>query len=351
MYQRRLTRWVWCSAGVAAVGLLSQAVAADPSEVLIDTANAAHARNFQGVLIYQDSERLEALRVVHRSKDGSESERLTSLNGEPREIFHVNDRIYCVLPKDRMLSLQQPPLKGFLNQLTPERIRELSAWYDFKSLGTERIAARSCVGVAVMPRDNYRYGYEIWSDAETHLPLKFSLLDPSGRVREQIMFTEIDFPADIPDDVFKAEVNTAKDQLITGGELPRPLPMAPVDRGDPSLVFGAMPPGFRVVIHNQRQLPGTAGVEHILLTDGLSTISIFNRTGQGNPHGFVGASHMGSVEAYDRVVGPFHVTVVGEAPAATLKMIGDGLQPAAHPIDTDKNRSNQPAPVKSSPSQ
>ncbi len=345
MRQRWITRWIFgCGVGGVAVGLLSQAaVCAEPADVLVDTANAAHMQNFQGVLIYRDSERLEALRVVHRYKDGNESERVTSLNGEPREVFRVNDRVYCILPKDRMMRLQRPPLKGFLNQLTPDRVRELSAWYDFKSLGMQRVAARSCVGVAVVPRDGYRFGYEVWSDVQTHIPLKFSLVDSAGRVREQVMFTEVDFPANIPDDAFKTEVNTAKYQVVTRDEPESLLPMEPVAGGDPNLIFGAMPPGFRPVIHDQGHLPGgSVEVQHTLITDGLSAISIFSHTNQGNIHyGFVGASHMGSVEAYDRLIGSLHVTVVGEAPAATLKMIGDGVQPARTLVD-DKSRPDRP---------
>jgi sigma-E factor negative regulatory protein RseB len=239
MRQRWVRRCVSIGTTVAAVGATwSIAVwAATPVEVLTATAEAARTQNFQGVAIYSDGygsdDYLKAVRIIHRYKNNVESERVTALNGAPCEIFRVDGRVFCVLPKDQTLQLSGAPLKGFLRQLTPERLHQVAAWYDFKNLGEQRIAARSCVGAAVMPRDAFRYGYEVWADEQTHIPLKFSLVNQAGKVLEQVMFTEIDYPADIPDDVFTTQVNTAKFRVVSQPE-PPPLPFQPLASGDPA---------------------------------------------------------------------------------------------------------------------
>ena len=40
----------------------------------------------------------------------------------------------------------------------------------------------------------------------------------------------------------------------------------------------------------------------------------------------VGSSTMGAVNADGRAVGEYHVTVVGEVPHATVKMVGDSVE-------------------------
>ena len=54
----------------------------------------------------------------------------------------------------------------------------------------------------IKPRDEYRYGYVLWLDQETAMPLQSQLIDDQGRVVEQILFSEIEIPADVgPDEL------------------------------------------------------------------------------------------------------------------------------------------------------
>ena len=43
----------------------------------------------------------------------------------------------------------------------------------------------------VQPRDQFRYGYRLWLDDETAMPLKSQLCDRNGNVIEQILFAEL----------------------------------------------------------------------------------------------------------------------------------------------------------------
>jgi sigma-E factor negative regulatory protein RseB len=303
-----------------------------PIDILAIAGESARKQNFQGVVIYRDDRSLDALRVVHRFKDGHESERVTSLNGEPRDLLREDDHVYCILPKDRRMQVSRPAIKGFLSQLTPERLAELTPWYDFRAVGTARVAGRNCVGAAVMPRDGFRYGYELWADQETGVPLKFSLLGSDGHVIEQVMFTEVAFPGSIPDDSFKLQVNTAESR-VEQRQLPPPTPLAAL-AGDapqqaPLWSFEHLPPGFRVVMQKEENLPdGSGRMMHTLLTDGLTTISVFSDEVHGADKELHGLVQRGSFQAYGRVVGSFHVTIVGDAPASTVRLIGDSLQPS-----------------------
>ncbi len=328
--------WLLCAGLACAVPVAPIARAADvpetvtaidPGMMLVRSAEASRTRNYQGVVIYRGDERFEVLRVQHRYKDDSERERLVSLTGEPRQLLRIDNRLICILPKGRSMSIDRPNLKGFLAQLTAERVGQLKAFYEFRSEGVGRIAGRACNGVSVRPKDKYRYGYEVWTDQETNLPLKISLTGPESEVLEQVMFTEVAFPKTIADEAFETEVDIRKFNLIT-----RNLPKlddvpTPDQHGEPQVAFGKLPPGFKIVSHDDRALPdGSGNVEHLLLSDGLSSVSVFSTVQSREEKVLQGVSHMGAVQAYGKVVGSFHVTIVGEVPGAAIKMIGDNLR-------------------------
>lgn len=56
--------------------------------------------------------------------------------------------------------------------------------------------------VAVDPRDEFRYGYRLWIDEKTAMPLKTELCDGDGKVIEQIVFASLSLPERIPDLAF-----------------------------------------------------------------------------------------------------------------------------------------------------
>eukprot|EP00611_Tribonema_gayanum_P029185 TRINITY_DN7727_c0_g1_i1.p1 TRINITY_DN7727_c0_g1~~TRINITY_DN7727_c0_g1_i1.p1 ORF type:complete len:200 (-),score=37.93 TRINITY_DN7727_c0_g1_i1:89-688(-) len=162
---------------------------------------------------------------------------------------------------------------------------------------------------------------------ETNLPLKISLTGSRSEVLEQVMFTEVAFPKSIPDEAFETEVDVRKFTLIT-----RNLPVlddapAPEQHGEPQVTLTWLPPGFKVVLHDDRMLPdGSGNREHLLLSDGLSSVSVFSTVQSREEKVIKGASHMGPVQAYGTTVGSFHVTIVGEVPGAAIKLIGQGLR-------------------------
>lgn len=335
---------------LAGIAACTAAVAAepDPAVRLVQAAEAARTSNFQGVVVYRGDERFEVLRVQHRYQDDSERERLISLTGEPRQVLRIDNRLICIAPKGKAMSVQRPALKGFLSQLTLERVRDLKQWYDFKDRGEGRIAGRACRGAVIAPRDAYRYGYEVWTDEERKLPLKISLTGPQGEVLEEVMFTEISFPATIPDEAFETEVDERKFNTVTRN-LPRldAPPAQNLEHGDPQVQFEHLPPGFRIVIHDDKLLPdGSGRAEHLMLSDGLSSVSVFSEITQHEEKAFSGVSHMGPVQALGRTVGSFHVTIVGEVPPQAIQMIGNNLRV---PLPQGQPAAAQPAAGSTTP--
>jgi sigma-E factor negative regulatory protein RseB len=309
---------------VAVFSVPLRALAADPADTLARAADAARTLTYQGVILYRGEDSFDVLKVQHRFRDGSEREHLVALTGEPRQLLRIDNRLICILPRDERMSIDRPAgMKNFLSQLSRDRLRRLAQWYEFRDQGSSRIAGRDCGGVAVLPRDQFRYGYEICADHDTGMPLKVSMMGQRGEVMEQVMFTEVSFPEAIEDAAFEEpQVDNSRFRTVAR-DLPAldAVPAQGSDNDRPQVSFEKLPPGYRVVAREQRPLPNGADgrIEHLLLSDGLSAVSVFSAVEQHAPDkSFQGVSRMGPMEAYGRTTGSYHITIVGEVPSAPL---------------------------------
>lgn len=307
---------------LGAAALAEPATPSQPADWLVRMAQAVRTQNYEGVLVYAQGAHMESMRIVHRYQDGREQERLQALSGDAREIHRTDDVVTCILPKDRAVKLDRRSFRGLLPEFDETAVGSVSEHYEFVDLGRTQLVGRSCRAVSVKPRDAFRYGYRMWIDEETDVPLKVELLGPDGATLEQIMFTQISYPAQIDDSEFKPDVDTSRFVWIRHKEPPAATPSAD---SSTNWVVGALPPGFRMVAHQQQTMPDTpAPVEHMVFTDGLATVSAFMAP-QGVSRKLKGLSRRGAVTVFARMVDDFHVTVVGEVPQATVEQIAGQL--------------------------
>ena len=76
-----------------------------------------------------------------------------------------------------------------------------------------------------------------------------------------------------------------------------------------------------------RTVGGTGGVGHIVLSDGLAAISVFIEPATSKrPVSQSGLARQGAINVYTRPVGNYWVTVVGEAPAESVKYVANAVE-------------------------
>lgn len=313
---------------LAGVTTLAQAESPkEPVAWLVEINEAARTSNYQGVVIYRSAEALETMRVTHRYQNGEEREHLLSLSGEPREILRRGQQMSVVSPKARTISVETQQPRSVFPILSQDTVATLINYYSVKAVSRDRVAGRICRNLSIRPRDAYRYGYEMCVDEQRRMALRTSLIDASDRILEQTLFSEISFPVQITDVALASQFDTRGFESVTA---PPPAPAVQAT----AWKLPPLPPGFRLKLRDVRQLPGAPGVvEHLLLSDGLSMVSVYSTAVQVQQPVLQGLSNVGGVNAFGRVVGPFHVTVVGEVPEATVRMIGEGL---VAPEETDQ---------------
>ena len=134
------------------------------------------------------------------------------------------------------------------------------------------------------------------------------------------MFAFINFGGEISDS--ELQPMTSMDELEWHND-ENPPSITPVSES--AWKFGSLPDGYKLVNVMQRFMPmSNTQIEHMVLSDGLAGVSVFIQQAD-NPSSEVSLQSMGAVNAYTRVADDRLVTVIGEVPAAAVKMIGDAL--------------------------
>lgn len=290
------------------------------------TASAAREVNYQGTFVYQHGDHVETSRIIHLVDATGEHEKLEALDGPPREIIRSNDTVQCYLPADKTLKVDRRKPRQSFPALLPEQLQSLQEFYRIRMAGTERIAGHETQVLALEPADGMRYGHKLWIEKDHGLLLKRAMLDDKQRVVEQIAFTQVEIGQPIDRALLKPrfEARVAEWSRSEGGEA-SPGSAA----GDTSgWQVKEQPPGFRKILETRRNLPGKPNpVTHIMLSDGMAAVSVFIEP-IGSQHPPVQRlSTQGAINIYARQVDAHLVTVVGEAPAATVMKIGNSVAP------------------------
>lgn len=286
------------------------------------TEQAVRETSFRGTFVYVHGGHLETIRVYHKADSDGHRERLVSRTGAAREVIRDRDGVRCILPGSE--SLSAPARRstthfpsGLIND--PEALQE---GYRLRFSETGRIADRQTVRILAVPRDEYRYGHRLWLDRISAIPLKSELVDGDGETLEKVMFTDFEAGVDIPDRQLRPSVSIPDDGHPRRGREPR---VAGVEEDALNVTW--MPPGFRQVSEQTRQLAGGGDrVRHMVYSDGLASVSLFvERIGDGSGM-LEGESRMGAVNAFGLPVNEnTQLTVVGEVPAAAVRRIAESV--------------------------
>lgn len=282
---------------------------------------AVEELSYEGTFVHVHGGTGETLQIVHRNEDGSIAERILSLDGVGREIIRREDEVQCILPDSRVVLLQQRKELNPLASALPSYTEDLDASYELTLHSTARVAQRSAQVLGIMPKDDYRYGYTLWLDEETAMPLKSQLTDENGEVVEQILFTQLDILDHVPPEALEPTTDTE------GFTWLRPPPL-PADSGVVLWRVENLPGGFRLSAATRGPIAGSEHpVEHLVYSDGLATVSVFIEDPQTKPELSEGFSKVGSTNAFSVTVRGRRVTAVGEVPRHTVRSIATSLQP------------------------
>lgn len=285
--------------------------------------DAVKTLNYEGTFIYAHQGQLESMHIVHSADAAGEHERLVSLNGAAREIIRDDNVLTCFLPDSRSVVVEKSRPRKYIPEGLLNLGENLQRYYRFQMLDKDRVAGRSAQVIAIKPRDRYRYGYRLWLDRESAMLLKSDLIDAEGRALEQMMFTRLELRDHIPETLLKPANSGQGYRWFRAKDKPAKGEHHETHRWEAT----RLPEGFMMSMQAEHPLPTSVmPVEHMVFTDGLSSVSVYIEKPQQSERMLDGTSRMGAVNAYGTVVGGHQVTVVGEVPEATVRMIGESVR-------------------------
>ena len=264
--------------------------------------------SYRGVFTYQHGSAVQAMRISHSIKGDMEHEEITRLTGADAKVVRSEHPLDCIHPGHRLVRIGRL-YRGEGGECGVAR------HYRLQMAGASRIAGREAVLLNVLPRDIYRYGYQIAIDRQTGLLLKTQTVAQDGRVLERFQFAEIQ--------IGSAEHDGTRVEMIHE---------APHVHGDARRSAGSVAPPWSI-----RWLPegfvltdAVDGTGHNkTYTDGLANFSVFVELVPDLEEAGAGMARQGGTTAYTRgmlISGqPTLVTVLGEVPVNTARRVADSV--------------------------
>lgn len=278
--------------------------------------------NYAGSFVYQHGRQVETSRIAHWADADGEHEKLSTLDGRPREIIRNNDNVFCYLPESKAVLITKRNGRQFPS-LLPEDLAGIADNYVVRKGEVDRVAGAECQMIVLEPRDNLRYGHRFCAEVSSGLLLRARTYNDKNELIESFSFTDLVQGSAVSRDLLKSAY-AAKSQ---GWRIDRTA----LDRGELSADSGwtlkSPPPGFRKINEMRRVMAGRPSVSHLVYSDGLAAISIFIEPLPKTSPAAGPLAYQGSVNIYVKPQAEQMLTVVGETPARTVRLVAESLSP------------------------
>jgi sigma-E factor negative regulatory protein RseB len=284
---------------------------------------ASNQLNYSGTFVYQHGGQSETSRIAHFvNPAGGVFEKLETLDGPVREVVRSNDQVTCYLPGAKTVLIEQRNAR-LLPALLPESLSGITESYVVRVGGRDRVAGHECQVIALEPRDNLRYGRQFCLEARSGLPLRVRTFNEKNDSVESFAFTQLRVGGRFDRDKVKSRyASRSRNWRVDRSALN--ITEKAVETG---WVVNNRPAGFKKLMEVKRSIAGrTEPVAQIVFSDGLAAISVFIEPMPKERSAETTLSHQGAVNIYTRSYADRMVTVLGEAPAATVMQIANSLE-------------------------
>lgn len=263
--------------------------------------------NYHGVVTFQRGDEMQAMQVSHTVVDGLATERLTELTGQGAEVVRVNHPLECIHPGHLLLQVGADLQAGRCG---------VAEFYRFSVAAGELVAGRQAVQIRIEPRDMYRYGYIMELDHETGLLLKSTTVDRGDKILEKFQFASLSYAPESGAGAESHVVHLAQHPHPGGA-------VAPGESVGRAWGVNWLPQGFTATDEP------AADAGRRTYTDGLAVFSVFLEVLSGDIRPGEGVVRTGGTTSYTRgmhLAGqPVLVTVIGEVPLNTARMVADSI--------------------------
>lgn len=334
--EARVLRWVPLLALVSCL-LPPVAAAAEPGMLTAAEAkawlnrirNAASTGNYQGTLVFSVGGSISSSRVGHYSVGDQTYELLEALDGRQQRILRHNDTVHTLWPQARLAVIEKRETRGAWSTTPQEVDPQALDHYEFRHEGDVRIAGRNAAVFLLEPRDVLRYAQRLWADRSTGLMLRADIMGQAAEgwpVLESTAFSEINIGVrPQPDAVLQPLRNPRQ---LDGYRVMRPQQQRTELEAE-GWTLARPVPGFTLsgCVRRGMETSGEgAQVVQAVFTDGLTHVSLFIEPFKPQRHRGELQAQQGATSTLMLRRGEHWITVVGDVPAATLKLFAAAVE-------------------------
>lgn len=316
----------WVAHGLA----LAQSAVADASvnTWLLRMHEASAQRAYSGTFVVSAGGKLASAKIWHVCEGSQQMERVESLSGTPRAIFRRNEQVVTFYPQSKVAVVEQRASLGLFPNLLKSNDADIGQSYQLKTQGSGRVAGFDADVLQLVPKDNLRYGYRIWSEKKTGLVIQLQTLDLNGQVIEQAAFSELQLDAPVSMEQLSQMMGNTQGYRLDQPDLQNTSAKAQ------GWAMHKVVPGFKPVACYKRPAATPAKASSAdakpvqwMFSDGLATVSLFVEAFDRHDHVREGVTEMGgATHILTRRLGDWWLTAVGEVPPSTLSNFAQGLE-------------------------
>jgi len=292
------------------------------SEWLTRMHEASRNRSYIGTFVVSSGGVMSSAKIWHVCDGTQQIERVDTLTGPPRSTFRHNDQVVTFMPEHKLVRAEKRESLGLFPELLKSAGGHIGDFYQARQEGRERVAGVDTDVIALLPKDNMRFGYRVWAEQKKGLVVKLQTLDTDGKVLEQAAFSELQF--DVP---VKVEKLVQMMNKVDGYRVEKPE-LVKTTASAEGWALKKPVAGFQPMSCHKRPRaaqPGDAPMQWVF-SDGLASVSIFVEPFDAQRHLKESRMAMGATQSLTRRMETWWLTVIGEAPMATLGQFADGLE-------------------------
>ncbi len=296
----------------------------DAAQWLARTQQAAGSQSYQGTLTFSSGGAVSSSRVSHHTDGRHRYERIDALDGQARQQLRHDDVVLTLWPQARLAVFEPADAVVDFPSLPASQHRALDN-YEARLTGQERVAGVEADVVLLKPRDSLRFTQRLWTERETGLLIRADILGARGEVLESSAFSDLKLGAKLAIDSV-----TGPMKRLDGYKVLRP-PAQRVQLHAEGWALAKPVPGFQLMQCARRALESTAGngderlVLQAVYSDGLTHVSVFIEPYEAQRHKPM-RTHLGATQTVMNRQGDWWITVVGDAPMATVQQFEASLQ-------------------------
>jgi sigma-E factor negative regulatory protein RseB len=281
-------------------------------------------RAYIGTYVVSSGGSMSAAKIWHLCEGNQQIERVETLTGAPRTIFRHNDKVVTFMPEQKVVRTEKRESIATFPDLIQSADGQIADFYTLKADGVERIAGLESDVVVLLPKDNLRYGYRVWTEQKRGLVVKLQTLDAGGQVLEQAAFSELQLDASVKMDKLMQMMGK-----VDGYRAEQPA-LVKTTASAQGWVLKAPVAGFKPMSCYKRPAGSgnASGDEPMqwIFSDGLASVSLFVEPFDRQRHDKETSMLMGATQSMSKQLGAYWLTVMGEVPAATLRLFASGLE-------------------------